>query len=282
MSFFSSKVVVVTGAAGGIGSSLVKQFLDVGATVWGLDLNKEALDALADTHKKYGKNFFSKAVDVTSEAELRAAREEILQQSKDIHIWINNAGISGLGDFQSSTQSAFERVIQINLNAVVSGTRLALERMEHVGFGMIVNIASVAGHVAAPYLTAYCASKHAVVGFTRSLREELSLKQSPVKLFLVSPGFVDTKIIEKGKDYGYPEWLDFLLATPDKVASEIVKALAKGKLEIIPTINGKVIFGVSRFLPNFTANTSRILLSKSLTDLLLLRKNPPGSTKVDK
>lgn len=282
MSYFSNKVVVVTGAAGGIGTSLVKHFLDAGATVWGLDLNKEALDALAENYKKYGKQFFSRAVDVTNETELKASREEILKQSKDIHVWVNNAGISGLGDFQSSTQSAFERVIQINLNAVVSGTRLALERMEHVGFGMIVNIASVAGHVAAPYLSAYCASKHAVVGFTRSLREELNIKQSPVKTLLVSPGFVDTKIIEKGKDYGYPEWLGFLLATPDKVAGDILKAIVKDKIEIIPTLNGKMIFGASRFLPNFTANTSRILLSKSLTDLLFLRKNPPGSAKIDK
>ncbi len=282
MSFFSNKVVVITGAAGGIGACLVRQFLDQGATVWGLDLNKEELDKLSESHKKRGKQFFPLVTDVTNEIDLKSSREGILAQSKDIHIWVNNAGISGLGDFQSSTQSSFERVIQINFNALVSGTRLALERMEHVGFGTIVNIASVAGHVAAPYLSAYCASKHAVVGFTRSLTAELGLKQSPVKMLLVSPGFVDTNIIEKGKDYGYPEWLSFMLATPEKVAKEIIAAIEKGKQEVIPTINGKLIFGASRLLPNLTLHSSKILLSKSLTDLVMFRKNPPGSAKVDK
>lgn len=273
---------MITGAAGGIGTCLVKEFLDFGATVWGLDLDKEALEKLAENHKKYGKNFFPWCTDVSSEAKLREARDEILTKSKDIHIWINNAGVSGLGDFQSSTQESFERVIQINLNGVVLGTRLALERMEHAGFGTIVNIASVAGHIAAPYLSAYSASKHGVVGFTRALREELHLKQSPVKTLLASPGFVDTKIIEKGTDYGFPEWLNFLLATPLKTAREIIVALEKGKEEVIPSLNGKMIFTASRLLPNLTLQSSRVLLSKSLKDLVLLRKNPPGSAKVNK
>ena len=282
MSSFINKVVVVPGAAGGIGTCLVKELLDLGATVWGLDLDEAALQRLSETHRKFGRTFFYKPTDVSSESVLKKTRDEILSQSKEIHVWINNAGISGLGDFQSSTQEGFERVIQINLNGVVLGTRLALERMEHVGFGTIVNVASIAGHLAAPYLSAYCASKHGVVGFTRSLREELSLKHSPVKIVLVSPGFVDTKIIEKGTDHGFPDWLNFLLSTPAATAKEIVTALVHDKEEVIPTLNGKLMFAAHRIFPRTTLKGSKVLLSKSFKDLLLMRKTPPGSAKVDK
>jgi short-subunit dehydrogenase len=208
---------------------------------------------------------------------MKSALAEITKKTPAIHFWINNAGVSGLGDFMEKPLEDFDHTLKINLSGVVIGTRLALEHMEKLGQGTIVNVASVAGHISAPYLTAYSASKHAVVGFTRALRQEMKLKDCPIKLLLVSPGFVDTQMIERGTQAGFPNWLSSLLSTPENVADEMLNGIVQNREEIFPTLNGKALLKMYRLFPNLTSHSSRLLLSKSLKDLVLLRKTPPGS-----
>lgn len=273
---FAGKNVVITGSAQGIGRSLAERFLKSHATVWALDYNSSGLQAFKESAHKYGHELHTLTVDLTNRAAFQDAMKSILQESKEIDYWINNAGVSGLGDFSTKSFEDFEKVILVNLNATVLGTRLALEHMEQVGKGTIVNMASVAGHLPCPYLSAYCASKYAVVGFSQALREELYLKQVPVKICLVSPGFVDTKMLERERPEGFPEWLGFLLSTPDAVADEILSGLRKGREDIYPTFNGRVMLKMGKLLPNLTVKGSRVLLSKSVKDLLFFRKIPPS------
>jgi short-subunit dehydrogenase len=138
-------------------------------------------------------------------------------------------------------------------------------------------MASVAGHVPAPFMTAYVASKHAVVGFSRSLRAELGLLKSPVRCAMASPGFVDTPIIEKGAHAGFPQWLSWLLSKPENCALEILDDLASGKDEIEPTVNGRAMSAAFKLLPKMTVKSSRILLTRSLSDLFFNRYNIPNA-----
>ena len=120
-------------------------------------------------------------------------------------------------------------------------------------------------------MSAYVAAKHAVVGFTRALSAELELKGSPVSLLLVSPGFVDTRLIAKGESLGFPEWLSFMLSTPDAVADAVYRAMPTKRSEIVPTFNGKVMRRMYSLMPRSTVKSSRILLTKSWKDLVLNR-----------
>jgi len=271
---FTGKVCVITGAANGIGRELVQQLLNKGAIIYGIDTDELNLNRVAAESAKLSRDFYSCVSDVTSETEMAKVRETILSRHPGIDFWFNNAGIAGTGDFLTTPHATFRRVISVNLDGVVLGTRIALETMEQKGAGTIINMASVAGHLAAPFLSAYSASKHAVVGFTRALREELSLKDSSVQLIMVSPGFVETQMVNKGKTFGFPDWLSFLLATPEQTVKEILRGIEKGKSEIYPTLNGKALMKLRTFFPKTTAKSSRVLLAKRFRDLFLNRYSP--------
>jgi len=265
------KHVVITGAASGIGKALTEQFSRNGVHVYALDLDKKKLEELL---KWSDQNDFSVepiCLDVTSTAEIQSFIEKIEAKKIRIDTWVNGAAISGIGEFQSLTAEQFDRVMDVNLHSVVKSTRLALKHMHKNGFGWIINMASVAGFVPAPMMSAYNLTKHAIVGFTRSLQLEMRLTGSPVKMMLVSPGFVETEIINKGAAMGFPSWLSPILAKPETVATDIISALRSGKQEITPTINGKVMMGMNRLFPKLLSRNSKVLLSKSWKDLLLNR-----------
>ena len=132
-------------------------------------------------------------------------------------------------------------------------------------------MASIAGHVGGPYIAPYCATKHAVVGFTRALRAELALQTSCVQLVLVSPGFVDSQMISLGKKFGFPEWLKWMLSTPEKVSAEVLAGLERRKTEIYPTLNGRLMLRLQKTFPSAVTPSSRLLLTRSFKDLLLNR-----------
>lgn len=268
---FDGKTAVITGAGSGIGRSLTLKLASLGAHVWALDVNSASLEALTDEVSKFGYDVTTRTVDVASREQLVAVRDEIVDAGRGLDYWINNAGVAHLGEFLQQTPEAFDKLVAINLGGVVNGTRVALEVMETAGLGRIVNMASVAGHIPAPFMSSYVTTKHAVVGFTRALNEELSVKGSPVSLLLVSPGFVDTQIIAKGEKMGFPEWLSFLLAKPDNVANTILKAMRGRTREIYPTFNGQVLRRLYGVIPRATVRSSKVLLTKSWKDMVLNR-----------
>lgn len=268
---FEGKNIVITGAGAGIGKALCEILLKQGASVWAFDRDEASLDALRMEAKKAGHDFHGVVGDVTAPGALEALGEKVVADSRRIDIWINNAGIAGLGEFQEISDELFDKVIDVNLRAVVRGTRVALRSMERNGAGTIVNLASVAGHIAPPFMAAYSASKHAVVGFTRSVAEELRLGGSSVKICMVSPGFVDTAIIAKGERLGFPHWLEFLLARPNDVAHEIVKGIKAGRAEIYPTLNGRLALRLHKILPRTTVRGTKLLMARSFKDLVLNR-----------
>jgi short-subunit dehydrogenase len=262
--------VVITGAGAGIGSALANLLGARGQRVWAADVNDDALAALKDQLERYGHAVETRRADVTDGEALNALAAEVASRGP-LDVWINNAGINGTGGFAELTAEQFRRIIAVNLDGVINGTRAALSVMEPAGRGLIVNMGSIAGHLPAPLMSAYVASKHAVVGFTRALQAEFDLRDCPVRLLLVSPGFVDTAIIAKGDKLGFPEWLSFLLSKPEDVAKEIVKAIDGKDREIYPTLNGKLMKRLYGMMPRLTVKSSRVLLARSLRDLVTNR-----------
>jgi short-subunit dehydrogenase len=268
----TGKVFVVTGAAGGIGRNLVERLLEQKAVVWALDRSEKELAALKHHADRQGWELRTAAVDVTDPKALRKVGDTIIARDKRVHVWVNNAGISGMGDFSIQTPEDFDRVLAVNIGGVIHGTRMALEWMNARGGGVIINMGSIAGFVPAPYLAAYSASKHAVVGFTRALREELRLKQSNVRLILVSPGFVDTPLIQKGSaTLGFPQWLQWALSPPSVVTDAILSALRGSQDEVVPTWNGRLMRRLHGVFPQTTRRSANLLLARSFKDWVLNR-----------
>ena len=266
-----NKNIVVTGGAAGIGKCLVERFLKAGARVVALDIDSEGLKSLQLAADKFAQSLNTIQVDLTDVKDLEAAFHKSLKVLKSVDIWVNNAGINGTGDFLEGSAEAFARVIDINFVALTRCTRMALQSMNAAGHGLIVNMASVAGIVEAPLMSAYVSTKHAVVGFTRSIQAELELKDSPTRTMLVCPGFVNTGIILKGKKLGFPNWLSWMLSTPEKVADSVLKGIKHGESEIFPTISGKIMLRAYKTSRKTAVKSSRLLLAKSWKDVLLNR-----------
>lgn len=267
---YAGRTAVVTGAASGMGRAFAEALLAKGAEVWAWDLQRDALADLEEWAKKRGFEVHAVGVDVTKPAHVDKGLADILAVRRRVEIWINNAGVGGQGSFRKQPAAAFRRVVEVNLHGVVTGTRAALAHMECMGGGVIVNMASVAGHIPSPFLTAYATTKHAVVGFTRSLREELRLECSGVRLVLVSPGFVETAMI-RGDGIAFPDWLKWAVAEPHDVVRQVLDGVARGEEEIYPTWNGKLMLGLDRWLPVARRQGAKLLLSRSFKDWLLNR-----------
>jgi short-subunit dehydrogenase len=244
------KVVAITGVAGGIGTALALEFLKRGFEVVGLDLAESG---------PQGVKYFQ--CDLTDDEAAAKVFEQVKKEFPGIGYWINNAGIARLGDFKEVSQKDFDLVMAVNFRAQVTATRFWLAHFEKEGRGMIVNQASAAGIVPAGEMSSYVASKHAVVGFTRSLKLELDMRKSPVKLSLVIPGFVETAIMGIGTASGFPEKLRYLISTPESCAKEIADGVLAGMSEITPTISGKVMTSLYR-LP-FGEKLAAVVYKKS-------------------
>ena len=264
----SKEVVVITGAANGIGKALVGKYVAAGAKVAALDLNEEGLRDLKAAQGEAASRVFNYVLDVSDEKQVSSVAEKIVMDLGKPTVWVNNAGIVLMGEFEKVSSSDFMRVMATNFNGVVFGTRAALSLMKEPERGVIVNVASVSGTVPAPFMTSYTAAKHAVVGFTRSLREEREQSHSAIKIVLVSPGFVRTKIMEVPSAFRFPHWLQWMVDDPEKTAEEIVHGIEAGKTEIMPSIHGKMLLTLHRVAPEMTRKSSRLVSAKSWKELL--------------
>lgn len=203
----SGATVAVTGAARGIGLATARAFIAQGARVFIGDLDaglaKEAADEIGCT---------GAGLDVRSResfADFLAAIDSPLQ------VLVNNAGIMPAGRFVDESDTVTDSIVDVNLNGVLRGTKLVLPGMLQRGSGHIVNVASYLGVVPAAGLATYCATKHAVVGFSEALRDELD--GTGVTVTAVLPSAVRTDLVSGVKLGGMLPTVD-----PEDIADAIV------------------------------------------------------------
>ncbi len=183
---------VVTGAGRGIGAAIVRELSARGARVSLLGRDQAALErTAAELHGERAVH----AADVTSLDSLQKAFGHFREKSGPITILVNNAGQARSAPLASGDDELWRSMLSVNLDGVYFGIRAALPDMLKAGKGRIVNIASTAGLIGYPYVTAYCAAKHAVIGLTRSLALELARKNITVNA--VCPGYTDTDIVKE-------------------------------------------------------------------------------------
>jgi NAD(P)-dependent dehydrogenase (short-subunit alcohol dehydrogenase family) len=186
----SGKVAIVTGASRGIGRMCALELAQAGAKVAVTARNREQIDAVASEIIANGGEAIAVAMDVQQPQSVQSAVATILDKWGSCAILVNNAGIAASVPFLKGDESLWQSILDVNLMGNVRCIQAVLPAMLHAGWGRIINIASIAGKAGGPYISAYTASKHAVLGLTRSLAQELATKNITVNA--ICPGYVET------------------------------------------------------------------------------------------
>jgi len=189
----SNRIAIVTGGAQGFGLAIAKKFLDCGAEVIVWDIDKSALNRTQESIKN--EKFATQIVDITNFNEV-TKNIELITNKKNIDIFINNAGITGLNaGVWDYPVDEWQKVINVNLNAVFYCCKAVVPHMIKNNYGRIVNIASISGKEGNANASAYSSSKAGVIGLTKSLGKELADKNIAVNV--VTPAGAKTRILDQ-------------------------------------------------------------------------------------
>src|SRR4051812_36955350 len=181
-----SKVVVITGASAGVGRATVRAFAKAGYDVGLIARGEDGLQAAAREVEAEGCRALVLPLDVSDAAAVEAAAATVERELGAINVWVNNAMLSVFSPVKEMTAEEYERVTQVTYLGFVYGTLAALRRMLPRDRGAIIQVGSALAHRSIPLQSAYCGAKHAIAGFTQSLRCELLHDGSKVKVSLVN------------------------------------------------------------------------------------------------
>ncbi|CAD8105057.1 unnamed protein product [Paramecium sonneborni] len=240
----SNVTVLITGGCMGIGKQMCKLLAMKNCQIIVLDIRKDLADDLKKTIEEYGGRLQFYECDLSQQDQII---KTINQIQEPIHILINNAGVAKLQLFTEQSFENLQLTHAVNYFAPVLLTKLLIPKMEAQKFGHIVNIGSVLSIITGLKVVAYCASKHALLGFHNSLRVELKLKKSPVKCTFIAPWAINTGMFQ-----GVKSKIDFLLPQlkEERVAIEIIDAIENQKdVHSIPSFYW-LLSNLVRFLPH--------------------------------
>jgi len=242
----NGRTAVVTGAGSGIGRSIATLLAERGATVHLADRDAESVASVVTNICQAGGNAVPHTVDVTDAAAVERLADVVFAAGA-VDLLFNNAGIGHGGNLIDTTLEDWRRVVDVNLMGVVHGLHAFLPRMlEQEGISHIVNTASMAGLVPVPGLTAYSATKSAVVGLTDAL--DMELIGTRVRVSALCPGIINTAIVKSSTARG--AWAERQEQTaafyakrgtsPDVVARQTLAAVRRG-LRVVPTPRYQVV-----------------------------------------
>jgi len=249
--YFKNKVVVVTGAASGIGLAVCRRFAADGAKIGLLDMDEQALDAVQKELAGQGVDCLVTTCNVSKREDCEAAIGRMLDHFGGIDVLVNNAGITQRGPFVDTDISVFERVMAVNFFGSLYCTKAAIKSLIRRK-GLIIVNESIAGFGPLLGRTGYSASKHALHGLFTSLRSEI--RETGAHVMIVCPGFVKTNLQTRalGCDGGittHPQSRVGGQETPENVAEAMYKGALKRKHLLVLTPVGKMGYWISRVLP---------------------------------
>jgi NAD(P)-dependent dehydrogenase (short-subunit alcohol dehydrogenase family) len=246
---FSGKVAIVTGAAAGMGLATAQAFAKAGAAVVLADVKEEAVQAEAEKLVAAGHKALAVRCDVSNDAQVAAMVERTVSEFGRLDAAFNNAGVMArIAPTADSTREDWDRVIGINLRGVWSCMKYELQQMERQGSGAIVNNASIGAQTGNPGIASYIASKHGVVGLTRTAA--LEYVKHGIRVNAVNPGLIDTQIardVVNGDEQAYAALEQGVpmgrAGRPEEIASAVLWLCSPGASYVVGhalTVDGGV------------------------------------------
>jgi short-subunit dehydrogenase len=252
------RTALLTGAAGGLGGFIARALAAEGVDLALCDLPDAPLGGLLEELRVQGVRAESVPADLTDREQASGVVARAEEAIGPLDILVNNAGVEFAGPFLERTPEEIEGLVRVNLIALMLSTRAALPGMLERGCGHVVNIASMAGKIAFPYLAVYSASKHGVVGFTGALRAEHA--QDPVGFTAICPGFISGvgmfgRLQEETGDPPGP----MSPLPPEAVGAAVVKAIRKERPEVIVNPPGaRALIALSTLAPGLAERVGRL------------------------
>lgn len=250
------KVAIITGAGSGIGRALALRMSEQGSPVAIADFDA---DGLAETEAMVKGPVLARTLDVRERSAMMAFAASVDEWAPGpIGFAINNAGVTTSQSFADSSPEDDEWVMDVNFGGVINGCHAFLPLFLKQGEGTLVNVSSLFGLIGFPYQSAYCASKHAVRGFTESLRHEM--RGTGVRVAAVHPGGVKTNIVANARfhaddagnsdvDEAAEGFASIARATPEKAAKIIQSGIEAGKPRIRVGVDAVAMDLISRIAP---------------------------------
>jgi NADP-dependent 3-hydroxy acid dehydrogenase YdfG len=267
----AGKVIAITGAGRGIGRATAQALLRRGAKVAIGDIDAEIARATA---KELGQSCSAFALDVTDRASVDRFVDQVEAEVGPIDVFINNAGIMPTVRFLEESDESIERQFAINVFGVMHGMRAVIPRMLARSGGHVINVASTAGKFGVPGVSTYCATKHAVVGLSNSMRAEL--RDTPVDLSVVMPVIVRTELTD-----GVADTRGVKTLQPEDVAASIVEAIETRRYEVWCPRSVHAIYRTTTLLP-LRANDMFTRVTKAERAMLDAIDNPQRKAYLDR
>jgi short-subunit dehydrogenase len=261
MTAINGSAAAITGAASGIGRALALELAARGCDLALADRDEAGLlQVAAEIGKAGGRKITAHRVDVADIKQIEDFAAAAIAAHPGLNIVINNAGVALLGSFNEIEQAQMDWLFNINFWGVVHATRAFLPHLERQPAAHIVNLSSIFGIIAPPGQTAYSAAKFAVRGFSESLRHELAMAKSPVRLSVVHPGGVATNIVRNSRtgtgvtdNARRADSIDrfdtMAINTPATAAQRIITGIEKNQPRILIGGDAKFMDLLQRLLP---------------------------------
>ncbi len=271
---FRGKVVLVTGAASGLGRALAIAFASEGAGLVLVDVNEVGLEETARTIRGLGSECWTRRADVSSLPDMEALAVDVLREPGRVDVLVNNAGVGVGGELKDIPLCDLDWIVGVNLKGCVYSTRLFLPQMIERGAGHIVNVSSLSGLVLLPFHIPYTTTKYAITGFSNALWAET--RRHGIGVTLVCPGAIKTKIMSNarvsivtgsGKD-PTERWawiLEDRGMDPAKVAEKVLAGVRANRFLVLTGFESYALYFLWRLAPGlsrrlvsiFTAFTTR-------------------------
>lgn len=262
----SDQTIVVTGATSGIGLATVRMAVAQGARVVMAARNAQALATLAEGFHHLGRSALAVPADVGNVRDVQRIRDAAMEAFGGFDTWVNNAGVSIFGRYEDVPLQDMRRLFETNFWGVVHGSMIALDVLRERG-GALINLGSEVSDVALPLQGIYCASKHAVKGFTDSLRMEIEAAGYPVSVTLIKPAAIDTLFVPHAANYmNVRPRLPAPLYAPEVVADAILYAAHQPKRDIYVGGASKAFSAGNRMMPRVMDKVSeRFMIDQQRT-----------------